>query len=294
MGTAGVAFAVLTMANSSVVHRLGQSHVSSLKGGAMGDRRSGQLGGRRIQHRPNGSTVVMNAPPVGSFYAMQALLHQVALIVDDAERPFIELDYGTRCNIERLAIEIGELPPGFPRELLHRYIFGSFQTLFLTPDQFMKKVKPRASIYWPNAGVNGGDRPEKLRADIDARLISAGAKTFLNTYHFSAGHGAHKTGGLGRMSMWAEVEVRGTKHDDWSLEGKAWLKPDRWDFDWTFKELYRELGNRGVAFGSKDLKGRERRTTLGSLIPGQPFYVNLNGALRVREQAGDEWATFSA
>jgi hypothetical protein len=93
--------------------------------------------------RAAGGVVLATTLPMGGPLAMQGVVKQLERL---ATSPIRELDYGTRCNIERLAIEVGGLPSGFPRELLHRYIFGNYETLTLSPSDFLKKVAPMASI----------------------------------------------------------------------------------------------------------------------------------------------------
>lgn len=200
--------------------------------------------------------------------------------------------------IEQRVIDTGRIPPGFPRELLHHYMFGNYETLHLTPQEFLTKVGPFGSVVDPNLWAGDGSYTEVLAGHIQSRLeapqaTAPGVKTFTERYEFGAFHGAHSTGGLGRFKMAAYVTVEGTGWADWKISGRARPRPDRWDFDWTFYNLGREIWDGGLEQYDDDLRGRERRTALGSAIPGHPFYVNMTGWLKIEQSAGQENATFS-
>lgn len=76
------------------------------------------------------------------------------------------LDLSGRYTIEREVIRIGNIPLGFPRQLLHRYIFGDGSALELTPSQFLKEVGPIGSIYNPNSQVGKKALESDLYGDI--------------------------------------------------------------------------------------------------------------------------------
>lgn len=81
------------------------------------------------------------------------------------------------------------------------------------------------------------------------------------TYFFSCFHGAHSTGGLGRFNMQVKAQVRSSSPSDWRLNGTAELVPELWN-----------------------LNGRERRTSMGWTIPGEPF-MGFNGHLLLEGRA---------
>jgi hypothetical protein len=207
------------------------------------------------------------------------------------------LDRSLRVTIEQAVIRVGGIPVGFPRELLHHYIFGRYETLYLSPTDFLKKVRPVADVYDPNKATGGDDYPKALKLDLLTKLVSSSALrpsiTFRGRYSIGAFHGAHSTGGLGRMKLMVEAEVTGSSLADWRLEGTAILKAEKWDFNWEPSDLWDELAEGGVSFDRTDLRGRERRTFLGSRIPGRPFFVAMTGPVKIYQLAGDEWATFS-
>lgn len=206
-----------------------------------------------------------------------------------------QLDREIRVQFEDAAIRIGNIPAGFPRELLHRYIFGNYDTLYLTPDEFIAKVDPFASVIEPNKATNGSGFTDDLQRDLNKLAATASSSAqvgFFGKYAIGAFHGAHRTAGLGRMTLMVNVYVTASSPTDWELLGTAMLKAERWDFDWEMSTLLKELWDGGVSFDRQDLRGRERRTALGSSIPGHPFYVAMTASVQVSQTAGDEWATF--
>jgi hypothetical protein len=198
---------------------------------------------------------------------------------------------------EEAAIRIGTIPPGFPRELLHRYIFGNHATLYLSPYDFLTNVAPMTSVLEPNK-VTGGTLPPALQVDLMTQLgsstVSSTPVKFWGRYEVGAFHGAHRTGGLGRMTLIVQADVSATSPTAWELEGTAILRPEKWDFDWEWSALFIELAKSGVSLDSKDLRGRERRTALGARIPGRPFYVAMTAPMSISQNAGETWATFMA
>ena len=204
------------------------------------------------------------------------------------------IDHGIREAFEKAAIQVGNLPVGFPRELLHAYIFGNYATLLLTPAQFITNVGPIASVIDPNKGVGGNSFTNQLRGDLLSKTAKTGGATvkFWGKYLVGAFHGAHNTGGLGRMALSVDANVTARSLADWELEGTAILRPEKWDFDWEWSALATELWQGGVSLDKNDLRGRQRRTALGSSIPGQRFYVAMTAPVKVSQRAGDAWATF--
>jgi len=206
-----------------------------------------------------------------------------------------EINQGVRAAFEQAAIRIGNLPPGFPRELLHAYIFGNYATLLITPADFISKVGPIASVIEPNRAVGGNSFLPQLHNDLTARTSKNPAPvTFWSKYLIGAFHGAHRTGGLGRMALSIDAKVSARTSTDWELDGTALLRPEKWDFDWEWSALATELWQGGVSLDRNDLRGRERRTALGSAIPGKRFYVAMTAPMRISQRAGERWATFSA
>ncbi|MEY4514147.1 MAG: hypothetical protein RLZZ450_6269 [Pseudomonadota bacterium] len=210
------------------------------------------------------------------------------------------LDVYARRAIEQLVIRIGGLSGAFPRFLLHRYMFGRGEPLTLTPQQIVRDVGPVGSIYDPNSMVTTNENAPALRQDIENHLQGAqhlpGPKSFAGTYRFSCFHSvnANGGGGLGHFSMIAQVQVQGTGHHDWALDGTAKIVPELWDFDWKILTLLEELWQSRKLLSKEDVEGRERRAALGSLIPGTPYLVDQVVPLRVRQQSGKIAATFSA
>lgn len=199
------------------------------------------------------------------------------------------LDVSARYTIEREVIRIGNIPPGFPRKLLHRYIFGDGSPLVLTPAEFLREVGPVGSIYNANSQTGSQELPNALYEDIKKNFPKnvnvSTAKVFTGSYEFSCFHGAHSTAGLGRFRMKAVVHVHGATPSDWHVDGTAKMEPNIWDFDWTWSALYDELARHHPLDGN-DLSGRERRTALGSRIPGKPFSVSMSLPVRVQEFSG--------
>lgn len=200
------------------------------------------------------------------------------------------IDTSARYTVEREVIRIGNIPAGFPRKLLHRYIFGDGSPLVLTPGQFLKEVGPKGSIYDPNAqSGNPNELPFALYEDIRKNLSKTAnplgkEKVFYGTYEFSCFHGAHSTAGLGHFTMTAIVHVSGTSPSDWRLDGTAVMKPNDWDFDWTIGALVNEVITHHPLDGT-DLHGRERRTAMGWTMPGKPFPVSMSLPVRVQERS---------
>lgn len=95
------------------------------------------------------------------------------------------------------------------------------------------------------------------------------------------------------MALSVDATVTANSRSDWALEGTAILRPEKWDFDWEWSALATELWQGGISLDKNDLRGRERRTALGSQIPGQRFYVAMTGPVRVSQRAGERWAAFS-
>jgi|GEM_PF-4985762 len=208
-----------------------------------------------------------------------------------------EVNQGVRSAFEKAAIRIGNLPPGFPRELLHAYIFGNYATLLLTPADFVAKVGPIASVIEPNKATKGNNFFNQLRADLLVKTVGANSSApakFWAKYLIGAFHGAHSTGGLGRMALSVDVNVTAISLADWELEGTAVLRPEKWDFDWEWSALATELWQGAVSVDRDDLRGRERRTALGSSIPGNRFYVAMTAPMKISQCAWERWATFSA
>ena len=94
------------------------------------------------------------------------------------------------------------------------------------------------------------------------------------------------------MALSVDANVTARSLADWELEGTAILRPEKWDFDWEWSALATELWQGGVSLDKNDLRGRQRRTALGSSIPGQRFYVAMTAPVKVSQRAGDAWATF--
>jgi hypothetical protein len=207
-----------------------------------------------------------------------------------------KISHEIRVAFYKAAIDIGKLPPGFPRDLLHAYVFGNYATVTLTPAEFIAKVDPIASVFEPNKAVNGSNNFfNQLQSDLASKTAGASTSTpakFWAKYLIGAFHGAHNTGGLGRMALSVDANVTAWSRTDWELQGTAILRPEKWDFDWEWSSLATELWNGGVSIDRKDLKGRERRTALGSSIPGQRFYVAMSAPVRISQSAGEQWATF--
>lgn len=208
-----------------------------------------------------------------------------------------QINHQVRLAFEEAAIRIGKIPPGFPRELLHRYIFGNYATLSLTPADFVTKVKPLASIYEPNKASRGhSNHLNMLQRDLAAKVgggVSGSPVTFSAKYRVSAFHGAHSTAGLGNFDVAVTGTVTARALNDWEFKGTAMLVPDRWDFNWEWAKLVKELWYGGVSLDREDLRGRERRTALGRTIPGQSFYIAMTAPAQVYQKAGQPLATFS-
>ena len=161
----------------------------------------------------------------------------------------------------------------------------------------MTKVKPLASIYEPNKASRGGSNHlNMLQLDLAAKVgggLSGSPVTFSARCRVAAFRGARSTAGLGNF----DVVVTGTgsarARNDWEFKGTAMLDPNRWDFNWEWVKLVKELWYGGLSLDREDLRGRERRTALGDTIPGQPFYIAMTAPAQVYQKAGQPLATFS-
>lgn len=80
-----------------------------------------------------------------------------------------------------------------------------------------------------------------------------------------------------------------TNGASWTAEGTAVIR-DTWDFDWTWSNLYEEWKVK-LRTGRINLGGRETRTSLGSLIPGDPFAVT-SVDVPVKQSNGDPLLVF--
>ena len=186
------------------------------------------------------------------------------------------------------AVKYGNLPPGLPRELLRQYIWEVETDFSLSADRFVNEVRPRGSVYSPNA--SGASLPEALKADLRTKCSSSGAK-FTGNYRFVAFDSGHRTGGLGRFIMNAYVDICCMSPTAWELKGTAQLIPEKWDFDWKLWPLIKEQYLKSV-HRLPWRYGRETRTFLGSFIPGKPFLVRA-APVNIYEKSGDNFATFS-
>lgn len=249
---------------------------------------------------PNSAPLTITVVPDG-FICTKPLLtredfeEMARQVTEHARSTGSRINHGIRAAFEEAAIRIGNLPMGFPRDLLHAYIFGNYATLQLTPAQFVTNVGPIASILEPNKAVSGDSFVNQLRSDLASKVSASSAAPikFWAKYLIGAFHGAHRTGGLGRMALSVDGNVTASSRMDWNFEGTAILRPEKWDFDWEWSALRTELWRGGVSLDKNDLRGRERRTALGSCIPGQRFYVAMTAPVRISQRAGEAWATFS-
>jgi hypothetical protein len=237
---------------------------------------------------PSAEAVIIGFPDYGVGYS--AMLRFGQQLWDAFGSSARYLDISARYTIEREVIRIGNIPSGFPRQLLHRYIFGDGSPLILTPAQFLRDVGPKGSIYDPNSqNGNPNEHPYALFNDIKTHFPKpenmSVQNVFTGSYTFSCFHGAHSTAGLGRFRMDAVVEVRGASPSDWQLDGSALMVPESWDFNWAWSSLSDELLMHHPADKS-DLHGRERRTALGSMIPGKAYMVAMSAPVRVQESSG--------
>lgn len=190
-------------------------------------------------------------------------------------------------NAFNSAIEIGNIPPGFPRELLGRYIYGDGSTLYLSPEVFLENVKPRGSIYRPNAWSSGFS--EDLKADVKRHCSAcrSTAEVWRGRYRFGVFDRGSRTAGLGYFLMEADVSCSCMAPNKWEVQCQATTRGDYWDFNWTLEALALDLAMNGVAFDASDEKGRERRTFLGSALPGKPFWIKVTGPVNVMERFED-------
>lgn len=72
----------------------------------------------------------------------------------------------------------------------------------LSPADFVSKVGPLASVIEPNKATKGSNFLSQLRADLLVKTVGATSSApakFWAKYLIGAFHGAHSTGGLGRM-----------------------------------------------------------------------------------------------
>ena len=99
--------------------------------------------------------------------------------------------------------------------------------------------------------------------------------------------------GWGVLTSMSVGNVSGRARDDWEFKGTAILEPERWDFNWEWAQLVKDLWYGGVSLDRKDLRGRERRTALGWTVPGKPFFIAMTGPMQVHQSARQQWATFS-
>ncbi|HKP59856.1 MAG TPA: hypothetical protein VJV78_24195 [Polyangiales bacterium] len=91
-------------------------------------------------------------------------------------------------------------------------------------------------VYEPNRAVNGNNFFNQLQSDLATKASKANGSApvkFWAKYVIGAFHGAHSTGGLGRMALSVDVNVTARSRTDWELEGTAILRPEKWDFDWS-------------------------------------------------------------
>lgn len=240
-------------------------------------------GGAHAGNQPDAHDIILGFPSYGrGIAALQSFAESLHAAFGFAVN---YLDVKARYLVMNEVIRIGAIPPGLPRRLLHRYMFGYGSPLDLTPEEFLKDVGPVGSIYYPNSyNGNPNENREALASDVlqNFGVNLSSRAMFTGRYRFSCFHHAHTTAGLGRFAMIANVSVRGTSTKSWQLFGTALLDPEKWDFDYSTFALLEEL-QQHHPLDMTDLHGRERRTWLGAKIPGTPFLVRMTAPVHVQE-----------
>ncbi len=179
----------------------------------------------------------------------------------------------------------GQAGEGFSRYLLARYMYGNGDPLELVPGAFIEHIAPQASIWDPNLHTREGRLPQALKSDLAEHCGCSGSSSsnFDGRYRF----GAYSDGGIGYFVMEAQVSVRCAQNVaggiDWELHGDAaMLIPDLYDFNWDVGRFITRMKN-NYEQGEPDIQYREPRTAAGSLIPGTPFTIHLDGTVAVRQ-----------
>lgn len=194
-------------------------------------------------------------------------------------------------------VEIAGIQDDLAKRFLHHYIWDNGEDIVLTSAEFLDKIRPNGSVYNPNKW--GGGFRENLKTDLMSHEV--GKIAFFNgKYTFGVFDTGNKTAGIGLAAMTVDASVCSAGSDNWFLQGKASLLPDRWDFDWKLVKLIKEQTEKLKVLGPQvdykkgaDLAGRETRTALGSAIPGTPFLVKVQDQLNVTESNGDASAHFT-
>jgi RHS repeat-associated protein len=160
----------------------------------------------------------------------------------------------------------------FADRLLRHYLWGGGRTITLGREGLLKGLKPVASLL----------QSDEFKKDVASSFNGKKTYTFI-TFDYNNG-----SGGLGRYYVIANVNVC-SKAGSWTAAGTASIK-DRWDFDWRVKTLLGDWWYK-VIHMQINLKGRETRTALGSLIPGDPFDIK-SVEVPVKQTSSDAYLIF--